>query len=83
MEEQAATARDMASNTGQAASGLKDTASTMNQATDVSQNIATEMVTVHEATTELEGTSAQLRDQAASLTEMGQNLQALVGRFKL
>jgi methyl-accepting chemotaxis protein len=83
VEEQAITTRDIASNTGEAAAGLKHTTQEVHQAREVSQDIAEHMETVTTATGDLEGASTWLKQEATTLTTMAVDLQDLVGRFKL
>jgi hypothetical protein len=56
---------------------------TVTQATERSQGIAGDMATVEAANTELAATSEQLKEQALALAQLGQELQAVVGRFQL
>jgi methyl-accepting chemotaxis protein len=79
--EQAVTMQDIATNTGQAATGLRGMTQSVSQATMASQGIATDIATVSQTSTELETTSTQLRDQAALLAKMGQELQGIVHKF--
>lgn len=83
VEEQAITTRDIASNTGEAAAGLKHTTQEVHQAREVSQDIAEDMETVTTATGELQGASTWLKNEAATLTTMAGGLQEIVSRFKL
>jgi methyl-accepting chemotaxis protein len=83
VEEQAITTRDIASNTGEAAVGLKHTTQEVHKAREVSQDIAEHMATVTMATGELEGASTWLKNEATTLTTMAVELQEIVGHFKL
>jgi methyl-accepting chemotaxis protein len=83
VEEQSITTRDIANNTGQAATGLQNMGSCVTHATAVSQVIAEEMTQVNTASMELAATSVQLKEQAVSLADMGRNLQGMIGRFRL
>jgi methyl-accepting chemotaxis protein len=83
VEEQTTTTHDIARNTGQTAAGLQHMLPTVTQATERSQGIAGDMATVEAANTELAATSEQLKEQALALAQLGQELQAVVGRFQL
>jgi methyl-accepting chemotaxis protein len=83
VEEQAITTRDMARNTGEAATGLQSTTQEVHQASAMAQGIARDMAVVTEATLELTTASTQLTDKAAVLTTMATELQHIVSRFQL
>ncbi len=83
VEEQAVTAREMSSNITQTATGLGDTSGMVSQAERVSHSIAEDVAMVNEASTELELTSGQLKEQAGALATMAGTLQEMVGRFRV
>ena len=83
VEEQAMTAREMSSNIMQTATGLRDTSGAVSQAERVSHSIAEDVAMVNEASTELELTSSQLKEQAGALATMAGTLQEMVGRFRV
>jgi len=82
VEEQAITTRDMARNTGEAATGLQGTTQEVHQASAMAQDIAKDMTIVTEATLELKTASTQLTDKAAGLMTMATELQRIVSRFQ-
>jgi len=83
MEQQAVTTSDMAANIGQAATGLQDMTQTVTQATQVSQAMAAEMPTLRTTSTDIGTASTQLNSHAATLAIMGQELQDMVGKFRV
>jgi methyl-accepting chemotaxis protein len=83
VEEQAITTRDIAGNTGQAVTGLHAMVQTVTAATAVAGEMAGEMGTVHASSRELEATSDQLKQQATTLTQIGQALHNVVETFHL
>ena len=83
VEEQAVTSREMSGNITQTATGLGDTSGAVSQAERVSHSIAEDVAMVNEASTELELTSGQLKEQAGALATMAGTLQEMVGRFRV
>jgi len=83
VEEQAITTRDIASNTAQAATGIRAMLGTVTHAAEVSETIASEVVVVSDASNEMEAVSIHLNNNAARLVTMGQQLQQLMAQFQL
>ena len=83
VEEQAITTREIANNTGQAAGGLKDMTGTVMEAAEVSQTIASDLLTVSQASGEMEAVSTELSTQATGLNTISQELKLLIEQFRL
>ena len=61
----------------------QDMTNNITQVAGVSQEIATDMTTVSEGSTEVEANSDQLKTHAEDLTDLGRKLHQMVGKFKL
>jgi methyl-accepting chemotaxis protein len=83
VEEQAITTREIANNTGQAAGGIKDMTGTVAEAAEVSQTIASDLLTVSQASGEMEAVSTELSTQAMGLNTISQELKLLIEQFRL
>ena len=81
IEEQSVVTRDIASNISHASSGVRDSNDRVAQISAVSQSVAQDIAAVNAAGQQMRVGSAQVRDQAAELTEMSLRLQRLVQRF--
>ena len=83
VEEQAITTREIANNTGQAAGGLKDMTGTVTEAAEVAQTIASDLLTVSQASEEMKAVSTELSTQATGLNTISQELKLLIEQFRL
>ena len=83
VEEQAITTREIANNTGQAAGGIKDMTGTVTEAAEISQTIARDLLTVSQASGEMEAVSTALSTQATGLHTISQELKRLIAHFRL
>ena len=81
MEQQDVTVRDIASNIGQVVRGMQDMTHTVSGATQVSQEIAADMVTLNTSSREIGTGSTQINSHAAALAKIGDDLKAMVGSF--
>ncbi len=81
MEQQDVTVRDIASNIGQVARGMQEMTHTVSGATQVSQEIAADMVTFNASSREIGTGSTQINSHAAALAKIGGDLKAMVGSF--
>ena len=83
IEEQAAVTRDMARNIAEATGGVKDANQRVSQTAAVSQEIARDITAVNTASGEMTTASQQVQASAMDLSQLAEQLKAMVGRFKL
>ena len=83
VEQQALTTRGIATNVGQAATGIKEMLGTVTHAAEVSEMIATEVAAVSDSSGEIEAYSGQIKSSATELIDLGQELQTLVKHLTL
>ena len=83
IEEQAAVTRDMARNIAEATGGVKDANQRVAQTASVSQEIARDIAAVNAASGEMTTASQQVQASAMDLSQLAEQLKAMVGRFKL
>jgi len=83
IEEQAAVTRDMARNIAEATGGVKDANQRVSQTAAVSQEIARDIASVNAASGEMTTASQQVQASAMDLSQLAEQLKAMVGRFKL
>jgi len=83
IEEQAAVTRDMARNIAEATGGVKDANQRVSQTAAVSQEIARDIASVNTASGEMTTASQQVQASAMDLSQLAEQLKAMVGRFKL
>lgn len=78
VEEQTITTKNIATNTGQAATGMREIVGPVTQAAGVAESIAHDVVMVSQVSGELEMVGGRLRSSAASLTNISRELQRLM-----
>jgi methyl-accepting chemotaxis protein len=83
IEEQAAVTRDMARNIAEASVGVKDANQRVAQTAAVSQEIARDIAGVNTASGEMTAASQQVQASAVDLSQLAEQITAMVGRFKL
>jgi methyl-accepting chemotaxis protein len=83
IEEQASVTRDMARNIAEATGGVKDANQRVAQTAAVSQEIARDIASVNTASGEMTTASQQVQASAMDLSQLAEQLKAMVGRFKL
>ena len=83
IEEQAAVTRDMARNIAEATTGVKDANQRVAQTAAVSQEIARDIAGVNTASGEMTSASQQVQASSLDLSQLAEQLKAMVGRFKL
>jgi methyl-accepting chemotaxis protein len=83
IEEQASVTRDMARNIAEATGGVKDANQRVAQTAAVSQEIARDITVVTTASGEMTTASQQVQASAMDLSQLAEQLKAMVGRFKL
>jgi hemerythrin-like metal-binding protein len=83
IEEQASVTRDMARNIAEATGGVKDANQRVSQTAAVSQEIARDIASVNTASGEMTTASQQVQASAMDLSQLAEQLKAMVGRFKL
>jgi methyl-accepting chemotaxis protein len=83
IEEQSGVTRDIASNVSEAATGVKDANERVAQISTVSQTVAKDIATVNQAAGDISSGSELVLTSAAELSRLADNLQRMVGRFKV
>jgi hemerythrin-like metal-binding protein len=83
IEEQSSVTRDMARNIAEANGGVKDASHRVSQTAAVSQEIARDIAVVNTASNEMNTASQQVQASALDLSQLAEQLKAMVGKFKL
>ena len=83
IEEQASVTRDMARNIAEATEGVRDASQRVSQTALVSHTIAQDIAAVDQASEEMSSASHQVEIGAHELSRLAENLNTMVGRFKL
>ena len=83
IEEQSATTREISSNVSQAGTGVQEVNENVNQTSVVAGTVTEEIQQVSQASGEISTGSGQVNDSAAELSRLAENLNEMVGRFKL
>ena len=83
IEEQSTVTKDIARNVGEAATGVKDANQRVAQISTVSQSVAKDIATVGQAAGEIASGSEQVLTSSTELSRLSEELQRIVGRFKL
>jgi methyl-accepting chemotaxis protein len=81
IEEQSITTRDIAKNIGQASLGVNDANMRVSETSQRSREIATDIISVDRSAGETAAGSGQVREKAAELSNVADELRAAVGRF--
>ncbi len=83
IEEQAATTREIANNVAQASQGVQEVNENVNQTSAVAGEVTKDIAQVSNATEEMNQGSRQIYTSAHELSRLAENLNAMVGQFKL
>ena len=83
VEEQSVTTQDIAQNVNQAAVGIQGVNENVNQAATASGTIAQDIALVDQVSSEVETAVVQVKVRATELSEMGKQLNEIVGNFKI
>ena len=83
VEEQSVTTREIADNVTQAAAGLGEVNENVAQSSAASSDIAQEIAKVSQAVLEMSSSSDQVNNSAEGMSSLAEELDKLVGRFKL
>jgi len=83
IEEQAAVTKDIARNIGDATTGVRDANLRVAETSQVTQNIANEIGGVDQAAGEMADGSKQAQARATDLSNLAEQLQVTVARFKV
>ncbi len=82
-EEQSVTTKEIASNIGQASTGIQEVTEKVGQSSSVSAEIAKDIAMVNQESSEMSNSSAQVSLNAGELRRLSQDLIQLVNRFKV
>lgn len=83
IEEQSATTQEIADNVNQVAVGLGDVNNNVKQTSGVAGEVKQNIANVSQAANEANTGSKQVMDSAAELSNLAENLNEMVGRFKI
>jgi len=83
IEEQSATTREISNNVSQAASGVQEVNENVNQVSAVAGEVTKDIHQVSQSAEEMNAGSLQVNTSAAELSKLAENLNEMVGRFKL
>jgi methyl-accepting chemotaxis protein len=83
VEEQAATSQEIANNISQASMGIQDVNNNVAQSSSVAGSISGDIAEVNQSVQEVTNSSGQVNMNVEDLSKMAENLQALVGRFRV
>ncbi len=83
VEEQSVTTKDIANNIGQAALGVKDMTTNVTQAASATSMIATDIASIDQASNDVKAVSEKVGAGVSKLSEMGNDLKSLVGKFRI
>jgi len=83
IEEQATVTKDVAGNIAQASAGVKDANERVAQTATVSKSIAQDVAGVNAAVGDIRQGGEQVQGSAAELSKLAEQLQSLVGQFKV
>ena len=82
IEEQSAVAREVATNIGQATTGVQDAAGRASEMSGVSQEIARDVAVVDSITNDIRAGGEQVQISAEELSRLAEQLKTLVGQFR-
>jgi len=83
IEEQSASATEVAENIGQASTGIGDVNENVAQSSQVSTEIATDISKVHDVSEEMTVRSVQMKKNAQDLSALSGKLRDMIGIFKI
>ena len=83
IEEQSAVTREVATNIGQATTGVQDASVRSSEMSGVSRDIAQDITAVDAITGDIRSGGAQVQASAEELSKLAEQLKGLVGQFKI
>jgi methyl-accepting chemotaxis protein len=83
IEEQSLATREISGNVAQASGSLNDINDNVSQSSGVARDMASDISEVTRAVTEIAQNSGEIKSNATELSRMADNLNTLVGRFKI
>lgn len=83
IEQQSSTTREISNNVSQAAQGLQEVNENVNQTSAVAGEVTQDIAAVSQATGEMNTGSRQVMESARDLSKIAEDLNAMVGRFKI
>ncbi len=83
VEEQSVTAKEIAGNVSQAANELNDVTANISQNSTTTSEIARDISVINSAADDMSSSSIQVDSSATALRDMAEQLNAMVGSFKL
>ena len=83
IEEQSATTQEISNNVSQAAAGVQEVNQNVTQTSVVAGDVAKDIHQVSQAADEMNTGSLQVNTSATELSQLAENLNEMVGRFKL
>jgi methyl-accepting chemotaxis protein len=83
IEEQAATTQEISNNVSQAASGIQEVNENVSQSSSVASDVTRDISGVSQAADDIKGGGQEVSNNARDLSELAQNLDEVVSRFKL
>ena len=83
IEEQSATTQEISNNVSQAATGVQEVNENVNQTSSVATEVTEDVHLVSQAADEIMGGTKHINDSALELSKLAEDLNEMVGRFKL
>ncbi|MGE4442799.1 MAG: methyl-accepting chemotaxis protein [Desulfomicrobium sp.] len=83
IEEQSAVTREVATNIGQATTGVQDASMRSSEMSGVSRDIAQDITAVDAITGDIRSGGAQVQTSAEELSKLAEQLKGLVGQFRI
>ncbi len=83
IEEQSATTQEISNNVSQAAEGVQEVNENVNQTSAVAGEVTTDIHQVSQSADEMNTGSLQVNESAVELSTLAENLNEMVGRFRL
>lgn len=83
IEEQSSTTQEIANNVSQAAAGLGEVNENVNQTSVVAVEVTQNITTVSQAANDVNTGSNEVKSSAAKLSKLAEDLDEMVGRFKI
>lgn len=83
IEEQSAATREISNNIAQSSQGIDEVNENVAQSSSVAEDVTREIAMVNNSTEEMNIGSSQVQDSASELSRLAENLNEMVGRFKV
>lgn len=83
IEEQSATTQEIANNVAQAAQGIQEVNENVSQTSSVAGEVTRDITEVSQAANEMDAGSHQVKTSAMELSKLAEQLNEMVGRFKI